>query len=155
MTDKQIKYLEDFKKNKLATCGKSTDFEIEELVADLKSLNIISEQKSSRTLKINDKISFDKLIDLKSLSEFEKWHFNKEKSIVYNINDSTIGQINQSSNFSNTPQTNNITANNKADLKTKTIVKFWKLISENKLISTIIFALIIYLIKLIWGIDLK
>lgn len=79
MTDKQIQYLEDFKKNKLATCGKSTDFKIQELVADLKSLNIISEKKSSRTLEINDKISFDKLIDLKSLSEFEKWYLNKDK----------------------------------------------------------------------------
>lgn len=155
MTDKQIQYLKDFKKNKLATCGKSTDFEIQELVADLKLLNIISEQKNSRTLEITNKISFDKLIDLKSLSEFEKWHLDKDKSIVYNVKDSTIGQINQSSNFSNTPQTNNITANNKSDLKTKSIIKFWKLISENKLISSIIFVVILYLIKVIFGIDLK
>lgn len=80
MTDKQIQYLEDFKKNKLAACGKSTDIKIQELIADLKSLNIISEQKNSRTLEITDKISFDKLIDLKSLPEFEKWHLDKDKN---------------------------------------------------------------------------
>ncbi|WP_100616424.1 hypothetical protein [Confluentibacter citreus] len=61
----------------------------------------------------------------------------------------------QSSNFSNSPQTNNITANNNADLKTKPIIKFWKLISENKLISSIIFVVILYLINLFFGIDLN
>lgn len=93
MTTKQIQYLKDFKKNKLATCGKSTDFEIQELVADLKSLNIISEQKNSRTLEITDKISFDKLIDLKSLSEFEKWYLNKDK--IPNQKESNYKNINE------------------------------------------------------------
>lgn len=71
------------------------------------------------------------------------------------FSNSTIGQVNQSSNFSNSPQTNNITANNKAALKTKSIIKFWKLISENKLISSVMVLIILYLIKVIFGIDLK
>ncbi|MGB3342301.1 MAG: hypothetical protein WBA61_00180 [Aequorivita sp.] len=63
--------------------------------------------------------------------------------------------INQSSNFSINPQTNNINANNNKPLSKNWIIKFWKLISENKLISSIILVIFIYLIKIIFGIDLK
>lgn len=83
----------------------------------------------------------------------------KEKifGIIINndFSNSTIGQVNQSSSFSNSPQTNNITANNVNPSNKNLIMKFWKLITENKLVSGIILIIIIYLIKKYFGIDLK
>ncbi|WP_100616433.1 hypothetical protein [Confluentibacter citreus] len=96
MTDKQLKFLTNFKTDKIAIIGKTSDSEIQELVSDLKSLNLISEKSNSSTLIIIDLISFDKLIELKSLSEFKKWYLDKDKSIYNNFSGSTIGQLNQS-----------------------------------------------------------
>jgi hypothetical protein len=87
---------------------------------------------------------------IKYLGEIEK----KEKTIV-NI-ESFIGGDNygnQSSNFSNSPQTININANIKPTEKNSLITKFWKLISESKLISGILTVIILYLIAVIFGID--
>lgn len=67
------------------------------------------------------------------------------------------GNVNQSSNnFSNNSITNNTTANPTNESKTNSIIlKFWKLISENKLISSLLLALILWAIKEIFGINFK
>ena len=76
-------------------------------------------------------------------------------NVTYNINESVIGQLNHESNFSNSPITNNTTQNPKSELKTNSpILKFWKLISENKLISSFILALVLFAIKKMFNIEL-
>ena len=80
---------------------------------------------------------------------------SENKNITYNITESVIGQLNHESNFSNSPITNNTTQNPKSELKTNSItLKFWKLISENKLISSLILAVILFAIKRIFNIEL-
>ncbi len=86
---------------------------------------------------------------------FEGSKKEKSSNIVNDFSGSTIGQLNQSSTFSNSPETTNIKANSSKPLSKNVIVKFWKLISENKLISGLLLIVIIYLIKVIFGIDLK
>ena len=80
---------------------------------------------------------------------------SENKNITYNITESTIGQLNHESNFSNSPITNNTTQNPKSELKINSpILKFWKLISENKLISSFVLALILFAIKKTFNIEL-
>lgn len=80
---------------------------------------------------------------------------NNTKNVSYNITESIIGQLNHESNFSNSPITNNTTQNPKSELKINSpILKFWKLISENKLISSFILALILFAIKKRFNIEL-
>lgn len=158
MTYETLKYLEDLKNGKSIPLTKDSPNEISDLIINLKNLGFLyKHNKYTYASEFNNRKYLTKLIELKSWTEFLDWldKQNTDSSIVNDFSGSTIGQVNQSSNFSNSPQTNNITANNKADLKTKPIIKFWKLISENKLISSIIFVIILYLIKVIFGIDLK
>ncbi|MGY0393336.1 hypothetical protein ACW5R3_12360 [Bizionia sp. KMM 8389] len=158
MTDETLKYLDDLKNGKPIPLTKDSPNEISELIINLKNLGFLYKpNKYTYASEFNNRKYLTKLIELKSWSEFLNWldEQKTDSNIVNDFSGSTIGQVNQSSNFSNSPQTNNITANNKADLKTKPIIKFWKLISENKLISSIIFVIILYLIKVIFGIDLK
>ena len=89
-------------------------------------------------------------------SSFSNLKQEKKSEFINNdFRDSTIGQVNQSSNFSNNPQTIKITAKSNKEQKKGFIIRFWKLISENKLISGILLIVIVYLIKVIFGIDLK
>lgn len=82
-------------------------------------------------------------------------HLDSE-SITNDFTAATIGMINQESNFSNSPITNNTTANPKSELKANSpILKLWKLISENKLISSFVLVIILFAVKRIFGIDLK
>ncbi len=64
---------------------------------------------------------------------------------------------NQSSNsFSNNPSTINTIANPSNELKTNSVMlKFWKLTSENKLISGLLLVIILWAIKKYFNIDLK
>jgi hypothetical protein len=89
---------------------------------------------------------------------------NEPKALTNNFNGNIVytegnlsGNVNQSSNnFSNNPITNNTTANPNNDLKANSIIlKFWKLISENKLISSLLVVVILWIIKEIFGINLK
>jgi hypothetical protein len=158
MTEQTIKYLEDLKKGETFILTKDVPNEIYDIVLNLKNLGILhNPTRFGYAADFKNRKYLTKFIELKSWTEFLNWldGQNTDSSIVNDFSGSTIGQVNQSSNFSNSPQTNNITANNKADLKTKPIIKFWKLISENKLISSIIFVIILYLIKIIFGIDFK
>lgn len=65
------------------------------------------------------------------------------------------GNLNQSSNnFSNNPTTNNTTP--KTELKAYSIIlKFWKLISENKLVSSLLLVIILWGIYKLFGINFK
>jgi hypothetical protein len=59
-------------------------------------------------------------------------------------------------NFSNSPITNNTIANPNNDRKANSIMlKFWKLISENKLISSLLLVIILWAMKEIFDINLK
>jgi hypothetical protein len=62
---------------------------------------------------------------------------------------------NQSLVFSINQETNKYNANKYKPWYKKFPKKLWKLISENKLISGLLIILILYLIKLYFGIDLK
>jgi hypothetical protein len=64
---------------------------------------------------------------------------SENKNITNTFNNSTINQLNQESNFSNSPTNINETATQE---KNSFIVKFWKLITENKLISGLILVII-------------
>ena len=89
---------------------------------------------------------------IKYLNEIE----SKNKTTI-NI-ENFIGRDNygnQSSNFSNSPQTINNNANSKPAEKKNLIIRFWKLISENKLIAGILILVILYVLKVKFGIDLR
>ena len=62
---------------------------------------------------------------------------------------------NQSLVFSINQETNKTNANKYKPWYKKLPINLWKLISENKLISTILVLLILYLLKTYFGIDLK
>lgn len=84
--------------------------------------------------------------------------FNKKNKISFtdcsiNIKGDNKGYANQSSSFSNSPQTNSITENQNQASKKNFIMKVWKLVSENKLISSIISVIILYLIKIYFKIE--
>ena len=90
------------------------------------------------------------------LKYIEKKELGFERLLINNgniIQGNNYG--NQSSNFSNNPQTHNIIANNKPTKKKNLIIKFWELISENKLISGILLFVILYVLKVYFNIDLK
>jgi hypothetical protein len=93
--------------------------------------------------------------------EYEKYINKKElESERLLVNNGNIIQGDNygnqsSSNFSNNPQTNNIIANKKPTEKKNLIIKFWKLISENKLIAGILILVILYILKVKFGIDLR
>ncbi len=77
-------------------------------------------------------------IEFKGIEYLNKLE-TENKNITNNFNNSTISQLNQESNFSNSPTNINPTATQE---KKSLIVKFWKLITENKLISGIILVII-------------
>lgn len=87
---------------------------------------------------------------------------NEPKALTNNFNGNIVytegnlsGTINQSSNnFSNNPTIISTTANPKSESKTNSpILKFWKLISENKLVSGLLLAIILWAINEIFGIN--
>ncbi|UAM98382.1 hypothetical protein K8354_00715 [Polaribacter litorisediminis] len=89
---------------------------------------------------------------IKYLNEIES-----ENKTTVNI-ENFIGRDNygnQSSNFSNSTITTNNNANSQPTEKKNLISRFWKLISENKLISGILLLVIIYVLKVYFNIDLK
>tara|TARA_B110000259_G_C13859368_1_gene340192 strand:+ start:77 stop:607 length:531 start_codon:yes stop_codon:yes gene_type:complete len=102
-----------------------------------------------------------KLKELGGQLEYKKYIEEKElKNSGLNINVSNLIQgdnygTQSSSNFSNNPHTNNINANIKPTEKKNLIRRFWKLISENKLISSVVIIIILYVVKVVFGIDLK
>jgi len=136
---------------------------------DIKNALTLAEQKHNLIIKHGRYIDSEKGLSLTSFGKdvkdkdgWIKYIENKDlDNDKFNLNinndfrDSTIGQVNQSSNFSNSPQTINTTAKSIKDHKKGFIIRFWKLISENKLVSGILLIVIVYLIKVIFGIDLK
>lgn len=77
-------------------------------------------------------------IEFKGIEYLNKLE-TENKNITNTFNNSTISQLNQEANFSNSQTIiNPITLEEKKSL----ILKFWKLISENKLVSGIILIII-------------
>lgn len=72
------------------------------------------------------------------------------------INESTISnaQINQDSRFENSPNTISAAENPKKKENHSIFFKFWDLVSNNKIVSGITLAVILYLIKQWFGITL-
>jgi hypothetical protein len=84
----------------------------------------------------------------------------EKPSIVVNAENAHVGDNSGtysqlSSNFSNSPQTNSTTAKIDRPDRNNLATKIWKLASENKLISSIILILLVYVIKEVFGIDLS
>ncbi len=153
MTTTQLKYLKEFKKSNIPSSTKQSSEDINELILFLKSYNII--HKKSSSFEISDGFLFDKLLELKSIPDFKLWYSQKDKVIFNNdYRNSTIGQINQSSTLPNNSLSNNLVKNSKVDSSKNFLIKFWELISQNKLISSIIFVIILYIIKKYFNIDL-
>lgn len=93
--------------------------------------------------------------------ELEKERIMKEKeenratvNNTINIRGNNKGNLVQSSSLSKSPLTTNITANTNPHIHKNLIMKSWKLISENPLVSGLILAIVLYAIKVIFKIDL-
>lgn len=125
MTDQLLNELRKFKKEGIYPFSKDLLPEMSDTINDLKSLNIIKHKNNSPTLEIIDLISFEKIIELKSLTEFKEWYSNKDRSITNNFNNSTVGQINQSSEKMNF----------KGPIKQKTVHKSAKELNTNSWIE--------------------
>ena len=94
-----------------------------------------------------------KYIDFIEKSELEKI---KPTIVAENYIGGNNHGTQSSNNFSNSPITNNTIANPNNDRKANSIMlKFWKLISENKLISSLLLVIILWAIKEIFDINLK
>ncbi|WBX71786.1 hypothetical protein [Tenacibaculum retecalamus] len=155
MTPKQLEYLRYVTKSNILVHAKQNNTDINELIVFLKSYKIISKKENSNSFEISDGVMFDKLLELKSIDEFKLWYSQKDKNTFNNdFRNSTIGQVNQSSTVFGDTKLNNRTDSSKVALKNGFMLKFWKLISENKLISSIIMLIIIFLLKKYYNIDL-
>jgi len=107
----------------------------------------------------------EKGISAKSKGGYFKYIDFLEKSELEKIRPSIVAEnyiggdnhgTQSSNNFSNNPITNNTIANPNNERKANsTMLKFWKLISENKLISSLLLVLILWAIKEIFSINLK
>ncbi|MRX64549.1 hypothetical protein [Maribacter luteus] len=151
-----IKTLENLKNGKSVTLTKESPNEISEFIINLKNLGILHKPtRFGYACDLSNRKYLTKLIELKSWEMFLDWSENENNKSDY-INDfsgSTIGQVNQSSIFSNSPQNIDTNAKETTTQKKNFGKKFWELISENKLISGIILIVIGYLIKLLFGIE--
>lgn len=119
MTERQLQFLKQFKKEGITALGKTSPSELHDLVRELKSLSIIATKQTSPTLEITDLLSFEKLIEIESLKDFKKWYSEKDKSIVNNFNNSTIGQVNQKTEFSRSRNDVKVGTNDKKEKKSQ------------------------------------
>lgn len=152
-----IENLERLKNGQTITLTKDSHKESAELIRNLNNLGILHKPtRFGYACDLKSRKYLTKLIELKTWGKFLDWleSDNNESNITNDFSGSTIGQINQSSNFSNSPQTSNINANTTPTHQKNFIKKFWELISENKLISSMILAIILYVVKIIFGIEL-
>jgi len=96
MTESQINFLKEVKESNNIVDHKSHEKNISDLINFLKSYKIIS-KKNTNSFEVSDGFLFHKLLDVKSMSDFEKWYSHKDKFIVSNdFSGATIGQFNQS-----------------------------------------------------------
>lgn len=93
-------------------------------------------------------------IEFKGIKYLEEDSREKIKSPI--IVENYIAGNNYGNQLSNNSITNNTTINPKTEVKASSlIVNIWKLISENKLISSLLVVGILWAIKELFGIDLK
>ncbi len=71
------------------------------------------------------------------------------------ITNSTINQLNNSSNISNSPASFSVNSEKPKETEKSLLNKIWHLISENKLLSSIILIILVFVIKKFFGIELK
>jgi|GEM_PF-6305379 len=100
------------------------------------------------------------IFESNEVNNFENPPKQSNESSQINISHSTIGQVNQSTSFSNSKVESQINDVSKQTAQKKSsTMQFWNLISENKLISTIIsgiiLAILFFIAKYYWNIDLK
>ncbi|EWH08840.1 MULTISPECIES: hypothetical protein [Cellulophaga] len=150
-----IDILKRLKNGESIVSTKSETKEVSDLLSQLYNLGIGNKTKNGLSIPFQNHKYLTKLIELKSWPKFLEWleKQNTESIITNDFSGSTIGQVNQSSSFSNSPQNINTNAKETTTQKRNFGEKFWELISENKLISGIILIIIGYLIKLIFGIE--
>ena len=156
MNPKSLDFLEDIKNGKSYTLTKCSDSEIFELVDFLKNLDIIKKNDGSYSIRgFEMKEKIEKLIEFEDISIFNDWLSSEslKPKIKFEFNNSNVGQINNSSNVSGNAVIN---FNTKSEPQKDTfLIKLWKLISENKLISTLVAGIIFYLISEFFGIKIK
>ena len=151
-----LKVLEKLRNGEEAAITKCETEEVLELLNKLKNSEIAESIKNGVKVPIKNRRFVTKLIELESWNKFLDWYDGQNtngNTTNYFIGENK-GIVNQSSNFSNSPQTANTTATTQPTTQKNFIKKFWKLISENKLISSIILAIILYLVKIVFGIEL-
>ena len=96
MTEQILNELKRFKENGIYPFHDDLLPEMRRMLIELKSLNIVGNKNGLPTLEIIDLILLEKLIELKSMSDFKIWLDKKDKNITNNFSNSTIGQVNQS-----------------------------------------------------------
>lgn len=151
-----LKVLENLRNGEEAAITKSETNEVHDIIKKLKNAEIAEASTGGVKVPIKNRKYITKLIELQSWHEFLNW-YDEENTNGHTTNyfiGENKGIVNQSSNFSNSPQTANTTAKTQPTTQKNFIKKFWKLISENKLISSIILAIILYLVKIFFGIEL-
>ena len=159
MTEKTISILKSLKLGEIYPAHKplgKQEIEEQGILSKLYRLDVLSKTPRGSYKIGNSKLlsKFIELQDLDKLSEYIENISEYEKGNVTNIiQGNNYG--NQSSSFSNSPQTTNINANNKPTEKKNLIIRFWKLISENKLVAGILILVILYILKLKFGIDFR
>ena len=121
-------------------------------------MQYISKERDWFELTKNGILAKSKGGHFKYLDFIEKKDLEKVKPTI--ITENYIGGNNHgsqsSNNFSNSPITINTTANPNNERSANSItLKFWKLISENKLISGLLLVIIFWIINRIFGINFK
>lgn len=159
MKDETLSLLNDFLNGNNHTLTKCDDEEISGIVLQLEAYKILTRNsKGSFCLNGFENIkNLEKLIELQNFTNFKIWL--SETSVnsfpTFNITNSNLGQINNHSNVKGS----NISIDNEKVESTKkkesVFFKFWNLISENKLISGLILAIIFFIIKEYLGINIK
>lgn len=155
-----INILQEIIKGKFYMLTKSDSDEVFEVLQMLENYNVLRINLSNGFVinGIKNIYKIEKLIQFNNTSQFNNWISNeiKEASAIFTFNDAQIGQINHKSNLNKSKNNFSFNSFNKKNIEKKS---FWKLISNNPLISTFISGILIiifcYIVKIYFGIELK
>ena len=127
-----------------------------DLLIEIKNKRFIATSKNFKYFDILYELKAEGLIENKSKNEYRLTKKGyKAADMEYDKYIQSLEILsNQSLNQRAETTTKNKNPNSQRKLN-KGLIWFWKLISENALISTIIVAIIFYIIKLLLNIDLK
>ncbi len=158
-----VNILQNIKNGNFHTLTKSDDNEVFIILKALENFQILSKNKYGGFIVngFTNISKIDKLIEIDDLNNFIEYLKQQSDDNIINLNfkDVQIGQFNSHSAITNS---SNVTEFNKAKDNTSStniFLKIWNFLSKNPLISTIIsglvIAMIFYMIKHYYGVDLK